>query len=99
MFQKLMIGAAWASILALAFATLTHVGFMYSIYYKLAPFLMRPAMRLYGHFWHVVGFAVLGALFILAYPRRVIFVCSIILISAFAIEYLQTLTRSSRQAA
>jgi VanZ family protein len=92
MFQKLMIGAAWASILALAFATLTHVGFMYSIYYKLAPFLMRPAMRLYGHFSHVIGFAVLGALFILAYPRRVIFVCSIILISAFALEYLQTLT-------
>jgi hypothetical protein len=50
MFQKLVIIAAWASILALAFATLTHVGFVYSIYYKLAPLLMRPGMRLYVHF-------------------------------------------------
>ena len=31
--------------LALAYATLTHVGFVYSIYYKLAPLLMRPGMR------------------------------------------------------
>ena len=87
-----MIIAAWASIAALAFATLTHVGLMYSIYYKLAPLLMRPGMRSYGHFAHVIGFAVFGALFALAYPRRVIFVCSIVLISAVALEYLQTLT-------
>jgi VanZ family protein len=92
MFQKLMIGAAWASILALAFATLTHVGFMYSIYYKLAPLLMRPGMRFYAHFVHVIGFAVFGGLFAFAYPRRVIFVCSIVLMSAVALEYLQTLT-------
>jgi VanZ family protein len=92
MFQKLVIIAAWASILALAFATLTQVGFVYSIYYELAPFLMRPGMRFYGHFVHVIGFAVLGALFAFAYPRRVIFVCSIVLISAVALEYLQTLT-------
>jgi VanZ family protein len=92
MFQKLMIIAAWASILALAFATLTHVGFMYSIYYKLAPFLMRPGMRFYAHFVHVIGFAVFGALFSFAYPRRVIFVCSIVFVSALALEYLQTLT-------
>jgi len=92
MFQKFMIIAAWASIVALAFATLTHVGFMYSIYYRLAPLLMRPGMRFYGHFAHVIGFAVFGALFAFAYPRRVIFVCSIVFISAVALEYLQTLT-------
>ena len=92
MFQKLVIIAAWAAILALAFATLTHVGFVYSIYYTLAPLLMRPGMRLYGHFVHVIGFAVLGALFAFAYPRRLIFVCSIVFISAVALEYLQTLT-------
>jgi hypothetical protein len=92
MFQKLMIISAWASILALAFATLTHVGFMYSIYFKLAPLLMRPEMRFYAHFEHVIGFAVFGALFAFAYPRRVILVCSIVFITAVALEYLQTLT-------
>src|SRR5664279_6660283 len=92
MFQKLMIISAWASILALAFATLTHVGFVYSIYYKLAPLLMRPGMRSYAHFEHVIAFAVFGVLFAFAYPRRLIFVCSIVFISAVALEYLQTLT-------
>ena len=65
---------------------------MYSIYYKLAPFLMRPAMRFYAHFVHIIGFAVLGALFGFAYQKILIFVCSIVLISAVALEYLQTLT-------
>ena len=92
MFQKLAISAAWASILALAFATLTHVGFVYSIYYRLAPLLMRPGMRTYAHFEHVIAFAILGGLFAFAYPRRVIFVCSVVFISAVALEYLQTLT-------
>jgi VanZ family protein len=92
MFQKLIIVAAWASIVALAYATLTHVGFVYSIYYKLAPLLMRPGMRFYAHFEHVIAFALLGALFSFAYPGRLIFVCSIICISAVALEYLQTLT-------
>jgi hypothetical protein len=92
MFRKLAIIAAWASILAIVFATLTHVGFAYSIYYTLAPLLMRPEMRTYAHFEHVVAFAILGALFVFAYPRRVIFVFSVVLISAIALEYMQTLT-------
>ena len=92
MFQKFVIITAWACILALAFATLTHVGFVYSIYYVLAPLLMRPEIMLYAHFEHVIAFGVFGALFALAYPRRFIFVCSIVFISAVALEYLQTLT-------
>jgi VanZ family protein len=92
MFQKLIIAAAWASIVALAYATLTHVGFVYSIYYKLAPLLMRPGTRMYAHFEHVIAFAIFGALFAFAYPRHVIFVCSIVFVSAVALEYLQTLT-------
>ena len=79
MFQKLIIFAAWASIVALAYATLTHVGFVYSIYYKLAPLLMRPGMKMYAHFEHVIAFAIFGALFAFAYPGHVIFVCSIVL--------------------
>jgi len=92
MFQKFVIITVWACILALAFATLTHVGFVYSIYYVLAPLLMRPEIMLYAHFEHVIAFGVFGALFALAYPRRFIFVCSIVFISAVALEYLQTLT-------
>jgi VanZ family protein len=71
--------------------TLTNVGFVYSIYYKLAPLLMRPGMRFYAHFEHVIAFALFGALFSFAYPGRLIFVCGIICISAVALEYLQTL--------
>jgi hypothetical protein len=40
MSQKLIIVAAWASVAVLVYATLTQVGFVYTIYYKLAPFLM-----------------------------------------------------------
>jgi hypothetical protein len=92
MIQKFVIFCAWASILAVAFATLTHVGFVYSIYYKLEPFLRGPGMRFYAHFEHIIAFALLGAIFSCAYPRHFIFVCSIVFISAVALECLQTLT-------
>ena len=64
--------AAWIAIIAIAYATLTHVGFVYAIYFKLSPFLMRPAMQTYAHFEHVIAFAILGALFGFAYPRRTV---------------------------
>ena len=32
--------AAWVSIIAIAYATLTHAGFVYAIYFKLSPMLM-----------------------------------------------------------
>jgi VanZ family protein len=92
MFHKLIIVAAWASIAVLAYATLTHVGFAYSIYYKLAPFLMRPAMKSYAHVEHVVAFAIFGGLFSVAYPKRIIFACCVVFLSAVILEYLQTLT-------
>jgi VanZ family protein len=76
----------------LVYATLTHVGFVYSIYFKLAPFLMWPAMRSYAHVEHVVAFAIFGALFSFAYPKRIIFVCCVVFLSAVILEYLQTLT-------
>jgi VanZ like protein len=92
MFQKLIIVAAWASVAMLAYATLTHVGFVYSIYYKLAPLLMWPAMRPYAHVEHVIAFAIFGALFSLAYPKRIIFACCVVFLSAVILECLQTLT-------
>jgi hypothetical protein len=68
--QKIIMMAAWASAAVLAYATLTHVSFVYSIYHKLAPFLMRPA-RYYAHVEHVIAFAAFGALFSFAYPKRI----------------------------
>jgi VanZ family protein len=92
MLKKFVVIAAWGSIAVLAYATLAHVDFVYSIYYKLAPLLKRPEMRTYVHFEHVIAFAIFGALFSLAYPRSLVFVCTVVLISAGALEYLQTLT-------
>jgi len=92
MLQRFVLIAAWASVAILAYATLTHVGFVYSIYSKLSPFLMHMSVRTFGRFEHVIAFAVFGALFAFAYPRRVVFVWCVVLISAIALEYLQTLT-------
>jgi hypothetical protein len=89
---RLAMAAAWIAVIAIAYATLTHVGFVYAIYFKLSPFLMRPAMQTYAHFEHVIAFAILGALFGLAYPRRLILVCGIVFGAAALLEILQTMT-------
>ena len=91
MFQRFLVVAAWVSMAALAYATLTQVGFVYSIYFKLAPFL-HTKMTTYAHFEHVIAFAFFGALFYFAYPSRIVFVFVVIVISAVTLEYLQTLT-------
>lgn len=84
--------AAWVAVIAIAYATLTHVGFVYTIYFKLAPYLMRPEMQTYAHFEHVIAFACLGALFGFAYPKRTILVCVIVLGAAALLEIMQTMT-------
>ncbi|MEH2515720.1 VanZ family protein [Bradyrhizobium sp. AZCC 1610] len=89
---QLAIAAAWIAVIAIAYATLTHVGFVYAIYFKLAPYLMRPAMQTYAHFEHVIAFAFLGALFGFAYPRRPILVCVIVFGAAALLEIMQTIT-------
>ena len=89
---RLIMAAAWIAIIAIGYATLTRVGFVYSVYYKLAPFLMGPEMRTYAHFVHVVAFAVLGALFTFAYPGRVLIVSYIVIGGAALLELAQTLT-------
>jgi VanZ family protein len=90
--DKLAMAAAWIAIIAIAYATLTHVDFAYGLYYKLAPYLMHPAMRTYAHFEHVIAFFVLGVLFAMAYPRRPILVCCMVLGAALILEFLQTVT-------
>jgi hypothetical protein len=93
MLQKFIVIAAWASIAILTYATLTHVGFVYSIYFKLSPYLMHANISTYAHFEHVIAFALFGALFAFAYAKRSMFVCCVVLISAVTLEYLQTLTQ------
>ena len=92
MLQRFVLIAAWVSLAILAYVTLTHIGLVYSIYFKLSPFLMHVRMKTYAHFEHVIAFAVFGALFAFAYPKRVVLVFCVVLISASALEYLQTLT-------
>lgn len=86
------LAAAWIAVIAIAYATLTHVDFAYNLYFKLAPFLMRPAMRTFAHFEHVIVFACLGAFLSLAYPRRPILVLTIVFGIATSLEILQTMT-------
>jgi VanZ family protein len=53
---------------------------------------MHPEMKTYARFEHIIAFAILGALFGLAYPRRIVLVCCIVLGGAALLEMLQTLT-------
>lgn len=89
---KLITIAAWVAVIAIAYATLTHVGFVYAIYFKLAPILMGPEMRTYAHFEHVLAFALLGALFAYAYPHKLLLVCCVVLGGAVLLELAQTMT-------
>ena len=91
-FSRLAQLFAWVSIAFIGYATLTHVGFVYSIYFKLAPHLMHIAMRKYAAVEHFVAFAVFGALFSVAYPRRVVMVCCVVFGAAVALEVAQTNT-------
>jgi VanZ family protein len=91
-YRSLIVVAAWVSLAAIAYATMTQVGFVYSLYYRLYPILFRPEMRAYAHFEHVFAFAVLGALFCFAYPRHFVLVSFLVFGSAAIFEILQTLT-------
>ena len=53
---------------------------------------MRPEIKTYAHLEHLVAFALLGALFAFAYPRRIVLVCCVVFFNAIMLEYLQTFT-------
>lgn len=89
--DKLVATIAWAAILVVAFATLTSVGFAYSMYFKLGP-IFGLQMRAYAHFEHVLAFALLGALFTVTYPRRLLLLLLVVCGSAVVLELAQTLT-------
>src|SRR3954451_2847773 len=92
MLRNFSVAAAWASAALITYGTLTHVGFVYSIYFKLSPFFFHAGMRRVAHLEHVVVFAFLGAIFSFAYPRHFVVACCAVVIGAFGLEYLQNFT-------
>jgi VanZ family protein len=79
MFQKVTAVLAWAFLAFIVFATIS-------------PLQDRPRLFSSADLEHIGAFVVLGGLFCLAYPRRIILVCFIVLGSAVQLEYLQMLT-------
>ena len=55
--------AAWASLAAVIYATLSKLELVYRLYYLLAPFLNHPSMQTYATIEHVAAYAVVGMLF------------------------------------
>lgn len=84
--------AAWGAVSLIGYATLTRVQFVYMIYGRVKPFLFGVDMVTWAHLEHAVAFLTLGGLFALAYPRRTLMICLIVIGSAIALELLQTLT-------
>jgi hypothetical protein len=92
MVHRLITVAAWASLAFIAYATMTRIGFVYAIYFKLSPILDCPAIRTYAFFEHFIAFGFFGAALFFGYPRRLIFVCCVVFCSAVVLEIMQTLT-------
>jgi VanZ family protein len=79
MFKKLVTFAAWMLLAFIAYATIS-------------PIQDRPTLPTSTSLEHLAAFAVLGALFCLAYPRDIALVCLIVLGSAVLLEIMQLLT-------
>lgn len=77
--KRLLRIAAWASMSFIAYATLS-------------PLRDRPTLLVSSNVEHVAAFVVVGALFCLAYPRRIPTVLIFVLGSAVSLEVLQLLT-------
>ena len=79
MLRRFLVIAAWGCLAFIAFATLAPIG-------------ERPTVVSSASLEHYAAFAVLGALFSLAYPRHTAFIVSIVLGSAVLLELAQLLT-------
>ncbi len=77
--QKCVTIAAWTCLAFIAYATLSPLG-------------ARPTLVASSSVEHVAAFALLGGLFYLAYPKRLVFVLTIVLGSAVLLELAQLLT-------
>jgi hypothetical protein len=92
MLRKLIAVAAWASLAVIAFATLLPVRIVYLGYEALKSTGAQPAITTYIHIEHAAAFAIVGALFCMAYPKRIFLVCFLVLGAAALLEILQMLT-------
>jgi VanZ family protein len=79
MFQKITTLAAWTLLAFIAYATIS-------------PIQDRPTLSTSTRFEHLAAFAILGALFFIAYPRQIVLVCLVVLGSAVLLEFMQLLT-------
>jgi VanZ family protein len=79
MLHRLFLIAAWTCLTFIAYATLS-------------PLAARPTVVPSAGLEHFAAFAVLGALFCLAYPRHWVFVLAIVPGSAVVLELAQLLT-------
>jgi VanZ family protein len=84
--------AAWASLAAVIYATLSKLELVYRLYYLLAPFLNYPSMQTYATIEHVAAYAVVGMLFCTIYPRSLLRVCFFLFLFIACLEVMQTFT-------
>jgi hypothetical protein len=87
-----IIVAAWASLVAVVYVTLSKLELVYRLYYLLAPFLNYPSMRTYAFLEHFVAYAIVGMLFCAVYPRSALRVCFFLFLIIAGLEAMQTLT-------
>jgi VanZ family protein len=78
MYRRFIAIAAWMSLGFIAFSTMSPAG-------------LRPQIASVG-FEHVAAFAVVGVLFAIAYPRRLLPIVALVLGSAIVLELVQLLT-------
>jgi VanZ family protein len=84
--------AAWASVAAVVYATLSKLELVYRLYYMLAPFLNYPSMRTYATIEHLAAYGMVSMLFCALYPRSLLRVCFFLFLFIVGLEVLQTLT-------
>ena len=78
MIQRLSSIVGWLALAFIGYATLS-------------PIVDRPVLAT-PHFEHFAAFALVGFSFGLAYPRRLVLIAFLVLISAFGLEAMQLLT-------
>ncbi len=79
MLEKFAAVVAWALLVFIVYATVS-------------PIQARPTLSTSSGFEHLAAFVALGLSFGLAYPRRTIMVCLIVLGSAVLLEFIQLIT-------
>ena len=80
MLHKLLAAAAWTALALIVFLTVS-------------PLDMRPIVTADPNIERFAAFALIGLLFGLAYPRRLVVVASLVMISAGVLEAFQLMTR------